>query len=67
VGDSTQAKKSFGRGASKRACNIGRAKAPVFPEPVWASPITSFPKKTTPKKIISNFIGENIEVRMENH
>ncbi|WVZ17244.1 hypothetical protein V8G54_010226, partial [Vigna mungo] len=43
VGDSTQAKKSFGRGASKRACNIGRAKAPVFPEPVWASPITSLP------------------------
>jgi len=50
VGDSTQAKKWFGRGASNRACNIGRAKAPVFPEPVWASPITSFPKKIQPRK-----------------
>ena len=34
VGDNTQAKKSFGRGASKRACNMGRAKAAVLPEPV---------------------------------
>ena len=35
--------KSFCREVSK-ACNIGRAKAPVFPEPVSAKPITSFPK-----------------------
>jgi hypothetical protein len=45
VGDNTQAKKWFGRGACKSACNIGRAKAPVLPDPVWASPITSFPGK----------------------
>jgi len=50
VGDNTQAKKSFGRGASKRACNIGRAKAPVLPEPVCASPITSFPVKENPQE-----------------
>jgi hypothetical protein len=43
VGDKTQAKKGFG--SSKSACNIGRAKAAVLPEPVWASPITSFPGK----------------------
>jgi len=43
VGDITHAKKWFGRGASKSACNIGRAKAPVLPEPVSASPIKSFP------------------------
>lgn len=24
---------------------MGRAKAPVFPDPVWESPITSFPAK----------------------
>lgn len=67
VGDSTQAKKSFGRGASKRACNIGRAKAPVFPEPVWASPITSLPKRDNSEKIISNSIEEYIEVKMGNY
>lgn len=49
VGDNTQAKKSFGQGASKRACNMGRAKAPVLPEPVWANPITSFPEKHKPQ------------------
>ena len=54
VGDNTHAKKSFGRGASKRACNMGRAKAPVLPEPVWASPITSFPAKHNPQRITNN-------------
>lgn len=41
VGESTQAKNAWG--ASNRACKMGRAKAPVFPEPVCASPIKSFP------------------------
>ena len=45
MGDNTQAKKCLGAGASRRACSIGRVKAPVFPEPVCASPITSFPTK----------------------
>lgn len=59
VGDNTQAKKSFGRGASKRACNMGSAKAPVLPDPVWASPITSFPVEHKGQKITSNLKGFN--------
>ena len=31
-------------GVSRRACKIGIANAPVFPEPVSASPIISFPE-----------------------
>ena len=30
-------------GEASRDCRMGRAKAPVFPEPVSARPITSFP------------------------
>lgn len=43
VGESTQAKNACGD--SRRACNMGSAKAPVLPEPVCASPIRSLPVK----------------------
>jgi hypothetical protein len=50
VGDSTQAKNAFRD--SKSACKMGRAKAPVLPEPVSASPIKSFPKIKNKKRQI---------------
>lgn len=34
-------------GVSMSDCKMGRAKAPVFPEPVSANPITSFPCSAT--------------------
>lgn len=43
VGESTQAKKACGDPI--RACSIGRAKAPVLPDPVCASPIRSLPTR----------------------
>ena len=42
-----------------KACRIGIAKAPVFPEPVSASPITSFPEiiiNVTIKEYIKHYI-----------
>ena len=49
VGDRAQAKNACGD--SKHACKMGRAKAPVLPEPVCASPIKSFPKKRNQNRI----------------
>ncbi|CAN8030289.1 unnamed protein product [Ixodes persulcatus] len=41
VGVSTRANRRCG--VSRRACRMGRAKEPVFPDPVSASPMTSLP------------------------
>ena len=43
VGDKTQAKNDCGD--FKSDSKMGRANAPVLPEPVCASPIKSFPEK----------------------
>lgn len=43
VGVSTRANNRWG--VSSSACRIGKAKAPVFPEPVSASPMTSLPER----------------------
>lgn len=51
-----QAKRACG--FSSKACKIGIANAPVFPDPVWARPIISRPVKA--QQQIQEFSARNV-------